>query len=129
MSCDPCIMSGWGGVQVIGRLHVLADLAARTLTPIARPMWWLDPRDEATFTITDQFALGDDFIVAPVVERGATTRDIYLTQGLWRDPFAEVSFPCLERFDGATVKAWASHLSADSARAARADGSYVSHSA
>ena len=77
--------------QVIGRLHVLADLAARTLTPIARPMWWLDPQDEATFTIHDQFALGDDFIVAPVVERGATTRNIYLTQGLWRDPFDEVS--------------------------------------
>ncbi|CAL5223288.1 g5776 [Coccomyxa viridis] len=77
--------------KVIGRLHVLADLAARTLTPIARPMWWLDPRDEATFTIHDQFALGDDFIVAPVVERGATTRNIYLTQGLWRDPFDEGS--------------------------------------
>ena len=56
-------------------------------------MWWLDPRDEATFTIHDQFALGDDLIVAPVVERGATTRDIYLTQGRWRDPFAEVT-PC-----------------------------------
>ena len=53
-------------------------------------MWWLDPRDEATFTIHDQFALGDDLIVAPVVERGATARDIYLTQGRWRDPFAEV---------------------------------------
>ena len=54
-------------------------------------MWWLDPRDEATFTIHDQFALGNDLIVAPVVERGATTRDIYLTQGCWRDPFAEVT--------------------------------------
>ena len=54
-------------------------------------MWWLDPRDEATFTIHDQFALGDDLIVAPVVERGATTRDIYLTQGRWRDPFDEVT--------------------------------------
>ena len=82
-------------LQVIGRLHVLADLAARTLTPIARPMWWLDPRDEATFTIHDQFALGDDFIVAPVVERGATTRNIYLTQGVWRDPFAEVGHHAL----------------------------------
>ena len=76
--------------QVTGRLHALAEEAARTLTPIARPMWWLDPRDEATFTIHDQFALGDDLIVAPVVERGATARDIYLTQGCWRDPFAEV---------------------------------------
>ena len=54
-------------------------------------MWWLDPHDAATFTIHDQFALGDDLIVAPVVERGATTRDIYLTQGQWRDPFAEVT--------------------------------------
>lgn len=77
-------------MQVLDRLHVLADLAAHTLTPMARPMWWLDPRDEATFTIHDQFALGDDFIVAPIVERGATSRNVYLTQGLWRDPFAQV---------------------------------------
>ena len=84
------LLTGCALIQVIGRLHVLADLAARTLTPIARPLWWLDPNDEATFTIHDQFALGDDFTVAPVVERGATTRNVYLTQGLWRDPFAEV---------------------------------------
>ena len=77
-------------MQVLDRLHVLADLAAHTLTPMARPMWWLDPRDEATFTIHDQFALGDDFIVAPVVERGAISRNVYLTRGLWRDPFAQV---------------------------------------
>lgn len=30
-------------VQVIGRLHALAEEAAATLAPIARPMWWLDP--------------------------------------------------------------------------------------
>ncbi len=30
-------------VQVIGQLHALADEAAATLAPIARPMWWLDP--------------------------------------------------------------------------------------
>ena len=43
---------------MIGRLHALADEAARTLAPIAQPMWWLDPADEHTFQITDQFALG-----------------------------------------------------------------------
>ncbi|KAK9907636.1 hypothetical protein WJX75_007337 [Coccomyxa subellipsoidea] len=77
--------------QVIERLHALADEAAATLAPIARPMWWLDPADEATFTIHDQFALGQDMIVAPVVERGAVTRNVYLTAGLWRDAFDQGS--------------------------------------
>ena len=48
-------------------------------------MWWLDPRDPETFGIDDQFALGDDLIVAPVVEKGARARDVYLTEGAWRD--------------------------------------------
>jgi alpha-glucosidase (family GH31 glycosyl hydrolase) len=73
------------------RAHVLGDIgelargAAGRLTPIARPMWWLDPRDPETFGIDDQFALGDDLIVAPVVEKGARARDVYLTEGTWRD--------------------------------------------
>ena len=83
MDCHACL-------QVIERLHTLADEAAATLAPIARPMWWLDPADEATFTIHDQFALGQDMIVAPVVEQGAVTRNVYLTAGLWRDAFDKV---------------------------------------
>lgn len=46
--------------------------------------------DEATFAIHDQFALGDDMVVAPVVERGARKRDVYLTRGTWRDAFEPV---------------------------------------
>ncbi len=84
-------------MQVIGKLHLLADEAAATLAPIARPMWWLDPADEATFTIHDQFALGQDLIIAPVVEKGAVRRDVYLTEGLWRDAFEEVSCTTLSR--------------------------------
>jgi alpha-glucosidase (family GH31 glycosyl hydrolase) len=63
----------------------LSDAAAAELEPICRPMWWLDPNDAATFAIDDQFALGDDVIVAPVVARGAVARDVYLTRGRWRD--------------------------------------------
>ena len=35
-------------------------------------MWWLDPKDASTFAIDDQFAVGDDIIIAPVVERSLT---------------------------------------------------------
>ena len=32
-----------------------------------------------------EFLLGEDLLVAPVVEEGATDRDIYLPVGTWRD--------------------------------------------
>jgi alpha-glucosidase (family GH31 glycosyl hydrolase) len=63
----------------------LSNAAAATLAPICRPLWWLDATDVETFEIDDQFALGDDCIVAPVVTKGAVGRDVYLTRGRWRD--------------------------------------------
>jgi len=62
-----------------------SERAVETLEPICRPLWWLDPEDSETFRIGDQFAIGDDVIVAPVVCRGANERAIYLTEGCWRD--------------------------------------------
>lgn len=53
--------------------------------PMVRPLWWLDPTDQVTFNIDDEFMLGDTLLVAPVVEPQATTRDIYLPIGRWRD--------------------------------------------
>jgi alpha-glucosidase (family GH31 glycosyl hydrolase) len=47
-------------------------------------MWWLDPSDAETFSIDDQFAVGTDMIVAPVVEKGAILRSVYLPAGSWR---------------------------------------------
>ena len=32
-----------------------------------------------------EFLLGDDVLAAPVLQEGATRRDIYLPSGLWRD--------------------------------------------
>ncbi|KAJ7998095.1 hypothetical protein DPEC_G00219000 [Dallia pectoralis] len=56
-------------------------------SPIYRPLWWLSPNDPVTFTINDQFLIGDEVLVAPVIERGAVCRDIYLPDGgfQWQD--------------------------------------------
>lgn len=62
-----------------------SEKAVESLEPICRPLWWLDPEDSETFRIADQFAIGEDIIVAPVVCRGANQRAIYLTEGQWRD--------------------------------------------
>ncbi|XP_066557238.1 SITS-binding protein isoform X2 [Amia ocellicauda] len=47
-------------------------------SPIFRPIWWLSPDDPVTFTVDDEFLIGDEILVAPVTERGAVCRDIYL---------------------------------------------------
>ncbi|XP_063044163.1 SITS-binding protein-like [Engraulis encrasicolus] len=55
--------------------------------PVYRPLWWLTPDDPHTLTIDDQFLIGDEVLVAPVVVRGALQRDIYLpgAELQWQD--------------------------------------------
>eukprot|EP00741_Cyanophora_paradoxa_P004891 tig00000849_g4746.t1 len=63
----------------------LADEAAATGRPIVRPLFWVAPEDAEAAAVGDQFCLGDDVIVAPVMEKGAVARDVYLPAGRWRD--------------------------------------------
>jgi len=61
----------------------LADEAAATQMPIVRPMFFEFPDDPETYPIGDQFMLGDRYLVAPVLEKGATSRNVYLPAGTW----------------------------------------------
>ena len=56
-----------------------------TGSPINRPLWWVAPLDPDALTIDDEFLVGNDLLVAPVVEEGARQRDIYLPIGTWHD--------------------------------------------
>lgn len=68
----------------------LAQQAARTGEPIVRPMEYDFPH-QGFAEITDQFMLGDRFLVAPVLERGATSRSVRLPSGRWRGPDGTVT--------------------------------------
>ncbi len=57
-------------------------LAAKRV-PIVRPLWWLSPNDEEALVCEDTYLIGDDLLVAPVLEDGARQRDIYLPLGRW----------------------------------------------
>ncbi|XP_031763119.2 myogenesis-regulating glycosidase-like [Galleria mellonella] len=52
-------------------------------TPVNPPIWWLDPTDEEALVIWDQYLLGETILVAPILEEGKTSRDIYLPKGIW----------------------------------------------
>lgn len=71
--------------QFAPRMVDLAQESTRTGVPIIRPIWWLDVDDEQALLCDDEFLLGDDVLVAPVLQPAARTRDIYLPKGTWRD--------------------------------------------
>ena len=52
----------------------LAQQATEDGSPINRPLWWIDPTDQEALGVEDQFLLGNDILVAPVLEEGAVAR-------------------------------------------------------
>ncbi|XP_065348970.1 myogenesis-regulating glycosidase-like [Cloeon dipterum] len=55
---------------------------------INNPIWmarYSPLSDEQAFLIDDEYLLGDEILVAPVMDEGAIQRDIYLPSGLWQD--------------------------------------------
>ncbi len=66
-----------------GYILELAKAASVTGEPIVKPMELAFPGNGYE-TITDQFVLGNDIIVAPVVEKGAQARIVVLPKGNWK---------------------------------------------
>ncbi|XP_076178665.1 myogenesis-regulating glycosidase isoform X2 [Ptiloglossa arizonensis] len=67
---------------------LLKKYAKNTLNtglPIIRPLWMLDPADPACHVVVDEFSVGEELIVAPVLYSGSRQREVYLPAGVWRD--------------------------------------------
>jgi len=53
--------------------------------PIVRALWLHYPAEREAIACGDQYLWGRDILVAPVVEKGAAARDVYLPPGRWYD--------------------------------------------
>lgn len=67
------------------KLIQLARGSCETGDPIIRPLWWIAPEDPTAQTLDSEFLVGNDLLVAPVLDEGARMRDVYLPAGRWRD--------------------------------------------
>lgn len=62
-------------------LYSVVALSAEYGWPIIRPLFMAEPHNRALRTVDDCYLLGDGLLVAPVVERGASRRRVYLPHG------------------------------------------------
>ncbi len=67
----------------------LMEEAYRTGAPVVRPMFFHYPHDPVTYKINyEQFMLGEDMIVAPVLDKGKEAVSLYLPEGRWVHHFS-----------------------------------------
>jgi alpha-glucosidase (family GH31 glycosyl hydrolase) len=72
---------------------VAADAAyRRTGMPLMRHLALAYPNDPAAVTREDEYLFGPDLLAAPVLEPGATERELYLPRGRWVDLWRSLNY-------------------------------------
>jgi alpha-glucosidase len=78
--------------RLMPALYTAFIASSETGLPIQRPLV-LDYQSDVTVrNIDDQYLLGENILVAPVVSAGSTARQVYLPKGGWRNLFDEEHF-------------------------------------
>jgi alpha-glucosidase (family GH31 glycosyl hydrolase) len=71
--------------RLVPYVRAAAATAARCGLPIVRPLSLTAPGDPQAWTISDTYGYGPSLWVAPVLEAGATEREVMLPHGRWID--------------------------------------------
>ena len=71
--------------QLLPYTYTITREARDTGLPLMRALWLEYPRDAEAAKLGDEFLWGRDLLVAPVTEKGATARKVYLPEGIWFD--------------------------------------------
>jgi alpha-glucosidase/alpha-D-xyloside xylohydrolase len=71
--------------QLLPYNYTLAWEARYTGMPLMRALWLYFPNDEKARSTGNEYFWGKYMLIAPVFEKGATKRDVYLPKGRWYD--------------------------------------------
>jgi alpha-glucosidase/alpha-D-xyloside xylohydrolase len=69
--------------QLLPYLYSAAEQTHSTGMPIIRALWLMYPKDKNALLVDNEYLWGDNILVAPVFEKGATQRNAYLPVGKW----------------------------------------------
>lgn len=91
-------------MRLAGEIIALADVAGRRGDPIMRHLSYVFP-EQGYDLVRDQFMLGDDILVAPVVDAKVRHRKVMFPPGLWRsDDGTEIRGPVSREIDAPLEK-------------------------
>lgn len=71
--------------RMLPYIYSAAHECTKTGMPIMRPLWLHFPDDPQSTECGDEYLWGNSVLVAPVIEKGATSRRVYLPPATWYD--------------------------------------------
>ncbi|MEJ7716886.1 MAG: hypothetical protein WKF31_02575 [Thermoleophilaceae bacterium] len=71
--------------RLVPYVRAAAATASRCGLPVIRPLLLSDPAEPRGWALADVYGFGPALWVAPVLERGATEREVFLPRGEWID--------------------------------------------
>lgn len=83
--------------ELLPFLYTTLEEAHRTGVPVFRPLVLDYQDDPSTFNLDDEFLIGSDLLIAPVLSAGQTRRLVYLPKGVWYDYWSK------KRYEGGTM--------------------------
>jgi alpha-glucosidase len=83
--------------QLLPFLYTTLEESHQTGTPLFRPLLLNYQDDPNTYNLDDEFMIGSDLLVAPVVKPDVTRRLVYLPKGTWYD------FWTNKKYEGGTM--------------------------
>jgi alpha-glucosidase len=78
-------------------LYTTLEEAHRTGVPVFRPLMLNYQDDPNTYNLDDEFMIGEDLLVAPIVKPDITSRLVYLPKGIWYDYWTN------KKYEGGTM--------------------------
>lgn len=78
-------------------LYTTLEEAHRTGVPLFRPLLLNYQDDKSTYNLDDEFMIGEDLLVAPILKPNITSRLVYLPKGIWYDYWTS------KKFEGGTM--------------------------
>jgi len=83
--------------QLLPFLYTTLEEAHQTGAPLFRPLLLNYQDDPNTYNLDDEFMIGNDLLVAPVVKPDVTRRLVYLPKGTWYDYWTN------KKYEGGTM--------------------------
>jgi len=69
--------------RLLPYLYTTAWEAHKNGSPIVRPLFYEFPDDSTTYGINNEYFLGKDLLIVPILKHGVKSKRLYLPKGIW----------------------------------------------
>ena len=79
-------------MKLLPYIHDQAVKSANSGVPMMRPLFMIHPEDDNSYEWEDEYYFGECLLIAPLLKKGITYRNLYLPEGKWIGFFSKKTY-------------------------------------